>query len=178
MSSLTLIHAASLPSTNTELIKLAEKGGEHGTVLWVDEQTKGRGQFDRKWLSEKGKDALFSVLLRPSIVPAEAPQITKKVAEILIPIFVDKLDCLKEELSIKEPNDILLRGKKVCGILTESRTCSEKLEFVIIGIGININSKPSSSIEDAISFYEVSGNEIEVLPVIRCVCEEIVKEFS
>jgi len=173
-----LIHLESSASTNTYAFELAESGAGHGTVVWTDEQTSGRGQFDRTWVSEKGKDLLFSIILRPKISPKDAPQLTVKVAEILKQIFSNYFEVSDDVLTIKEPNDILLKNKKVCGILTESSSRGEKLDFVIIGIGVNINSSPSQHLPEATSFLEYAGKEFKLEPLLQLIVSTVIGKLS
>jgi BirA family biotin operon repressor/biotin-[acetyl-CoA-carboxylase] ligase len=123
-------------STNTIACRLALGGAREGEVVVADAQTKGKGRLDRTWQSPPGSNLYTSMILRPKIEPAMAPQITLMagvaVAELLS-------GYCPGDVSIKWPNDVLLRGKKVCGILTEMKAAAGRVDFIILGIGLNIN---------------------------------------
>lgn len=123
-------------STNRLALKLAEEGAVEGTVVFADCQTEGRGRMQRIWQSPPGCNLYASFLLRPAIAPAEAPGITLAagvaVAE-MISIFCP------EGVRLKWPNDVLIRGRKVCGILAEMKMTGRDLDGIIVGIGLNVN---------------------------------------
>jgi BirA family biotin operon repressor/biotin-[acetyl-CoA-carboxylase] ligase len=128
----------SIDSTNTCAKTFANKGAEEGTVVIADQQIAGRGRFGRTWLADAGSSLLFSVIVRPTFS-------TNKVG--LLPFFtaagianaVETVTGIQCEC--KWPNDILLNGKKCCGILMESTSQQNKLDYAIIGIGLNVNQK-------------------------------------
>lgn len=130
-----IIHFESIGSTNSEAKKLAEQGEENGTVITAEEQTAGRGRIGRAWSSPKYKSICFSILLRPDTSPMEVPKITQIIAAAAI----KGLKELKIKAKIKWPNDIVIDGKKVCGILTEMSGELNKVNYVVTGIGINAN---------------------------------------
>jgi len=123
-------------STNDVVEKLARDGAKEGAVVFAESQTKGRGRLGRKWVSPGRKGLWFSVLLRPAMHPQEATQLTVMSATALRRAIrtVTGLDP-----QIKWPNDILLNGKKVAGILTELSAELDRVRHVIIGIGVNMN---------------------------------------
>jgi len=132
---------AEVVSTNEEARRLAEKGAEEGTVVLADSQTGGKGRMGRHWHSPAGKGILISIILRPAIQPSRAPHLTM-VAAVAAANAIEKVSGLKP--GIKWPNDILVNGKKVCGILTELKAETERIHYGIVGIGLNVNL----SIED------------------------------
>lgn len=133
-------HLPSTFSTNTIAQQLARAGRPEGTVVITDYQTHGRGRLERKWLSPQGEDLLFSLIMRPALEPAQAFKLIL-VSSLAVSQAIRRKTGL--EALIKWPNDIYIRGKKVSGILTELGICGDRLMFVIVGIGININSDPS-----------------------------------
>ncbi len=154
-------------STNLLAKNMAAKGEAEGTVIAADYQTKGRGRLGRKWFSPKGKNLYFSVILRPPVSAALVPQLTMlssvAVCEALRDMGVDAL--------IKWPNDVFVKGRKICGILNEMEIKGGKVDFVILGIGLNVNVKeddfPSDlrNIATSLSIelgYEVSRREVFV----------------
>ena len=125
-----------IDSTNVYAKRLAEQGGGEGEVVIAETQTRGRGRLGRHWVSPPFLNLYFSVILRPHFAPAQAPQITLMAAVALADTVTAFLG---RPPAIKWPNDILVRGKKLAGILTESSCSSEGIEFVILGIGANLN---------------------------------------
>jgi len=124
-----------LTSTNEIAKELALRGAREGMVVVAETQTEGKGRLKRKWISPVG-GVWFSIILRPRVEPRHASKLTL-MASVAVAKTINKLFPLKAE--IKWPNDVLIKRKKVCGILTEANTKGETLEFVVIGIGINAN---------------------------------------
>ena len=123
-------------STNDVIEKLARDGVKEGVVVFAESQTKGRGRLGRKWISPAHKGLWFSILLRPDLRPQETTQLTVASATALRRAIESETK-LKPE--IKWPNDILIGGKKVAGILTELSAELDKVRHVILGIGIDVN---------------------------------------
>lgn len=125
-----------LDSTNTTAYYLAQRGLPEGNIVIADAQSKGRGRLDRTWQSPPGRNLYLSIVLRPPIPVSHAPQITLMagvaVADLLSAYCPGKV-------VVKWPNDILINGKKICGILTEMKSSPTGVDFIILGIGININ---------------------------------------
>lgn len=131
-----LYYFDSIDSTNNYAKKLAEEGAGHGTVVIGDQQTAGKGRLGRSWNSPRGCAVYISYLLRPDILPVHASQLTI-VAALATAKAVEEvtgLDC-----GIKWPNDIVVDGRKVCGILTEMTADMDQVHYVVIGIGVNVN---------------------------------------
>jgi len=126
-------------ATTMEAAKeLAKKGTAEGTVVIADTQTAGRGRLSRAWLSPEGSLAM-SLILKPSL--DNLPQLVM-IASLAVVRAIKKVAGLKTQ--IKWPNDVLIKGKKVCGILMENEIKGERVNFAIIGIGINVNFDPSA----------------------------------
>ncbi|MFO1478185.1 MAG: biotin--[acetyl-CoA-carboxylase] ligase, partial [Verrucomicrobiota bacterium] len=123
-------------STNDIAEKLARDGVKEGVVVFAESQTRGRGRLGRKWVSPGRKGLWFSVLLRPEFRPQEATQLTVAAATALARAFRSESGL---QASIKWPNDLLLRGKKVAGILTELSAELDRIRYVILGIGVDVN---------------------------------------
>lgn len=127
-----------LESTNVTAKEEAEKGAEGGTVIVADRQTAGKGRRGREWNSPSGGNLYFSLLLRPDFEPDRASMLTLVMA-LSVAKALDGIvgkDCPRPE--IKWPNDIVMNGKKVCGILTEMGLKQSAIDYVIIGVGINV----------------------------------------
>lgn len=127
-----------LPSTNDQAFRLALKGASEGTVVVADRQTRGRGRMNRVWISPPDRNVYLSVVLRPDVAPERAPQLSI-VAGVAT---AEALRTYDSGAGLKWPNDVLIGGRKICGILAEMRMVSGRLDFVILGIGINVNLLP------------------------------------
>lgn len=123
-------------STNDVIEKLARDGVKEGIVIFAESQTKGRGRLGRKWLSPPKKGLWFSVLLRPDLRPQETTRLTVASATALRRAIQIQTSL---EPVIKWPNDILIGGKKVAGILTELNAELDRVKYVILGIGVDVN---------------------------------------
>lgn len=128
----------SIGSTNDYAKKVAAEGGCEGTIVIADEQTSGRGRRGREWVSEKGVGIWMSMILRPDIEPNEAAKITQIVAAAMASAIETKTDLATY---IKWPNDLILESKKVGGILTEMSAELGEINYIVVGMGINVNSE-------------------------------------
>src|SRR5258708_9719214 len=126
-------------STNDVAENLEREGVKDGVVVFAESQTKGRGRLGRKWISPRRKGLWFSVLLRPPLRPLEVRQLTIAAATALARAIRAQTGVAPE---IKWPNDILLQGKKVAGILTELSAELDRVKYVIIGVGVDVNLNP------------------------------------
>lgn len=123
-------------STNIRAKQLAESGAAHGTLVAADRQTAGRGRRGRGWESPSGCSIYMSILLRPKFLPAKAPMMTLVMAYSV----AESLRAYTGlDIQIKWPNDVVLNGKKLVGILTEMSTEIDYINHVVIGVGINVN---------------------------------------
>lgn len=123
-------------STNDVVDKMARDGVREGSVVFAESQSKGRGRLGRKWVSPPGKGLWFSVLLRPHFHPQFTTQLTVAAATALVRAIRSQCEITPE---IKWPNDVLIRGKKVAGILTELSAELDSVKYVILGIGVDVN---------------------------------------
>ncbi len=164
-----------IDSTNDTASKLASQGEKEGSIVIAEYQTKGRGRLGRKWISPRGKGAYFSVILRPDILPKEVSIIT-----LISSLSVAK--AIREALNlpafIKWPNDVLINRHKVCGILTELNGELDKVNFVIIGIGININTKKELLPEGATSLSIEKRKDISRLEFTRALFKSLDKYYK
>lgn len=134
------IHAApEMPSTQIPAKAAAREGAPHGTVYVTDHQSAGRGRRDRGWQSLPGRDLTFSVILRPPIRTADAHMLNLAAALAVSDTLRAVLRPNKPHISIKWPNDVLVEGKKICGILCEGAGDEQALAFAVLGIGLNVN---------------------------------------
>ncbi|WJY28575.1 biotin--[acetyl-CoA-carboxylase] ligase [Sporosarcina trichiuri] len=132
----TIQYIASCPSTQLIAHEAAQNEAADGTVIIADEQTAGKGRLSRPWSSAAGKGIWMSVIIRPDLPPQQAPQLTL-VAAVAIVRAIE--ECTGVSPSIKWPNDILVNGKKLTGILTELQADPDRVKAIILGIGMNVN---------------------------------------
>lgn len=125
-----------LDSTNNKAKALAREGAKEGLLVITDHQTQGKGRLGRVWESPAGTGIWMSLVLRPNILPQHASQLTL-VAGLSMCETIQEVTGL--EAKIKWPNDIVVNGKKVCGILTEMSAEIEGINYIILGIGVNVN---------------------------------------
>lgn len=123
-------------STNTLAHEQADLGEAEGLVITAEEQTAGRGRLGRKWLVPHGTSLQCSILLRPPLTPQHATRVMLMATLAVASMLEQELQLAP---TLKWPNDVLLGGKKVCGILTESSVIGDSLACVILGIGLNVN---------------------------------------
>ncbi len=135
----TLHHYEQLESTNAKAFELAQEGGSHGELIVTEHQTAGKGRRGRSWVSPAGKSLAMSLILRPEIAPSRAPEVTLVAAVALAETLRDS----GVQADIKWPNDVQIAGKKVAGILTELSADVERVHFVVLGIGVNLNAELS-----------------------------------
>jgi BirA family biotin operon repressor/biotin-[acetyl-CoA-carboxylase] ligase len=156
----------SIGSTNDEALAWAANDAKDLSLVIADEQTAGRGRLDRKWFTPSGTALAFSLILRPS--PAERPHLSRMVGLAALSV-TDSLLARGLSPEIKWPNDILLNGRKVAGILIESVWSGEEIDCIVIGMGVNILksavpdtgmlSFPATSLEEALG-YPVERTEV------------------
>jgi BirA family biotin operon repressor/biotin-[acetyl-CoA-carboxylase] ligase len=163
-----ILYYPAIPSTMNEAKREARGGAAEGTIVIADQQTGGRGRLGRGWLSPPGNIAL-SLIVRPSL--EQLPRLNM-VASLATVHCIEKVTGLKAE--IKWPNDILIGGKKVCGILIESALRKGSVDWAIIGIGINIDLDASSlpGLAATSLCYE-SGHEVSRLELLKCLLGEL-----
>jgi BirA family transcriptional regulator, biotin operon repressor / biotin---[acetyl-CoA-carboxylase] ligase len=167
-----------IDSTNDEAFRLAVQGAPEGTVLIAERQSAGKGRMQRVWHSPAGANIYTSIILRPHFEPVHAPHISiaagVAVAETLIPHCPDKV-------TLKWPNDVLIDGKKVCGILSQMKISGNIIDFVVVGIGINVNLKREQYPEDiqsiATSLALEAGREISREELIISLYENFSKWY-
>jgi len=150
-----------LGSTNSHARELAEDGAAQGEIVFAESQTQGRGRLGRPWESPAFLNLYLSVILRPNLAPAHAAQITLTAAVALaetVGFFIARPP------AIKWPNDILVDGKKLAGILTEAACDGERVEYVILGIGVNLNYRvdamPEALRQGATSIADLTAESV------------------
>ena len=166
-------------STNDVIEKLARDGVKEGAVVFAESQSKGRGRLGRNWMSPPQKGLWFSVLLRPDLRPQEATQLTVATATALVRAIRSVTD-LKPE--IKWPNDILIGGKKVAGVLTELSAELDHVKYIILGIGVNVNlgagEFPSELRKLATSLKIEAGRPISRPELAAAILRELDEDYA
>lgn len=177
-----IITEVSVDSTNTRAsLMIAEHPHTSGTVVVADTQEAGKGRLGRKWLSPGGKNIYMSLIIRPGIAPRDAPFLTI-IAAVAAALALSR--SAGPEVRIKWPNDLLVRGKKLGGILTEIRSDPDSVNSAIIGIGINVNMDrnafPDDIRDSATSLLCETGEYHSRAPIISEILnafEEIFRRF-
>ncbi|HJF84415.1 MAG TPA: biotin--[acetyl-CoA-carboxylase] ligase [Megamonas hypermegale] len=155
-------------STNNQAKKLALDGAVDGTIVISEEQNGGRGRLSRSFFCPKYKGIWFSVILRPDFLPQEAPKCT-----LLAAVAVTKAiyDVTGVKVGIKWPNDILYNGKKLVGILTEMSAEMERINYIVLGIGIDVNISVEETPEDIrdimTSLSQITGKKVSRLELLN-----------
>jgi BirA family biotin operon repressor/biotin-[acetyl-CoA-carboxylase] ligase len=173
-----VVHLETTSSTNDEAKEIARKGAEEGTIVIAEEQTNGHGRLTRKFNCPFAKGIWFSLILRPKFFPMEAAKCTL-LAAIGVCRGIRRMGL--KDAGIKWPNDILYHGKKMVGILTEMSASMEKIDYIIIGIGINTGMKkndfPEEARETATSFLN-EGIDVSRKDLLAAVLWELEKEYK
>jgi BirA family biotin operon repressor/biotin-[acetyl-CoA-carboxylase] ligase len=148
-------HYDALGSTMDEAFRLGLAGAPEGAVVVAEAQTKGRGRMGRSWSSPKGKGIYFSLILRPKLPPSQAAMLTLAAA-VAVSSAIEKI-LPQVKARIKWPNDLLIGGKKLCGILTELCAETDRVQFIVVGVGINVNTTFTQLLPEATSLRVESG---------------------
>lgn len=166
-------------STNTRAKELAQGGAVHGTLVAAEEQQTGRGRLGRFWHSPSGAGIWMSLILRPAFPPRFAPRVTA-LAGLALLRAINTITGLKA--AIKWPNDIIIHSKKACGILTEMQAEPDLIEYVIAGIGMNVNIPrhrfPKELRESATSLSIESGQPVNRCRLMAAVLDELEMLFD
>ncbi len=159
-----------IDSTNVMAYGLAEKGLKEGVVVLAEEQAKGRGRLGRTWASPPAGGVYLSCILRPPLPPSETQKLTL-AASVSVARAIRETTGLPA--MIKWPNDILLDLKKVCGILLEMKAEQDEVEFVIVGIGVNVNTPLKTLPKGATSLRAELGSDVSRIKLTRKILEEL-----
>ena len=166
-------------STNDIVEKLARDGVKEGAVVFAESQTRGRGRLGRKWMSPTRRGLWFSILLRPNLHPQETTQLTVAAATALRRA-IKTVTGLSAE--IKWPNDLLIGGKKVVGILTEMAAEVDRVRYIIIGIGVDVNQDANEFASElrgiATSLKLAAGGEISRAELATEILRELDADYA
>lgn len=160
-----------------EVKSLAKKGAQEGLVVIADNQTKGRGRFNREWLTTPGQDLTLSILFTPSL---KKLHMLNMVASLAIQDTVSEMT--EMQAAIKWPNDVLLENKKVSGVLIETILSSaKKVDFAVMGIGLNVNLNPvemEGIKQSATSIRNISGTPTDKYKVLSKLLRHIDQRYQ
>jgi BirA family transcriptional regulator, biotin operon repressor / biotin---[acetyl-CoA-carboxylase] ligase len=165
-----IIKLVKVDSTNTYLSEI-QKSLPEGSVVWAQDQTKGRGQNQNKWASEPGKNLTFSIILYPQFLPVYQQFYMSKVLALAVSDFIS---LHTDNVSIKWPNDIYVHNSKICGILIENVIEKVNIKQTIAGIGINLNqTKFPSNLPNPTSLAQITGQPFNVEDTLSEILELI-----
>jgi len=169
----------STTSTNDVVEKLARDGVKEGVVVFAESQSRGRGRLGRKWLSPAKKGLWFSVLLRPPLKPSEATRITVAAATAVTRAVRSHVGVVP---GIKWPNDLLVSGRKVAGILTEMSAELDRVKYIIVGMGVDVNQTASDFTPEvrkiATSLKLEAGRLIHRAELAAAILQELDKDYA
>lgn len=172
-----LIHISETNSTNNYLQSLCSKQKvEELTVVVADFQTSGRGQRGNSWESDSGKNLLFSIVIFPEFLEARRQFLISQIISLAIK---EELDTYTTDISIKWPNDIYWKEKKICGMLIENDLMGRNISQSIAGIGININQETFHSFApNPVSLRQITGKEFDLFEILKSIVLRIQSYYS
>ncbi len=154
-----------------EAASLARDGAPPGTVVLADHQTAGRGQRGHTWLEPPGTCVLTTILFRPRLSVAVAPDLSRSIAGCVAAALkrIAAIDAI-----VKEPNDVLVRGRKICGILSQSSIRGDLLDYLLVGIGLNVNVEEAElPLPTATSLLVETGQRFDRDGVLYAILDEL-----
>ena len=168
-------------STNDEAKRLAESGAPEGTLVIADHQTAGRGRLNRRWWSPPESSLLSSLVFRPTFLAPHQAQRLTMVCSLAVCDAIAEVAGLAT--AVKWPNDVLLEGRKVCGLLAELGTAGSWLEYVVVGIGLNVNlsfakDDTPALMAPATSLKAASGHRVSRLSVLVAMLRHVEARYE
>ena len=172
-----IFHYQEIDSTNNKAKQLAAEGVENGSLIVAERQTAGRGRRGRTWISDEMDNIYMSVLLRPKFAPDKAPMLTLVMA-YSVAKAIRKLTGMN--IQIKWPNDLVWNGRKLVGILTEMSVKEGKIEYVVVGVGVNVNTEHfAKEVEDtAVSIRQATGEMWEKETLITAIMQQFLEDYK
>jgi len=168
-------HYFKIGSTNTAAMAAAAEGAPQGSIFLAEEQTAGRGRGSNSWISERSTGIYCSVILRPPLPPSDVLVISL-AAGLAVQAAIQQVDP-NVTPDLKWPNDLLIDGKKVCGILTEMNSEATQVRYIVVGIGINVNQASFPSELGATSLRMVTGSEWSRVEVAAALLKSLDREY-
>ena len=170
-----LHHFYKIGSTNTAAMSAASEGSPEGTVLLAEEQTAGRGRGANTWQSPRSTGIYCSAVLRPTLPPSEV-LVLSLMAGLAVQAAIGQTDS-RVQADLKWPNDVLIGGKKVCGILTEMNAEATRVRYVVVGIGINVNQASFPKELQATSLRLATGSEWSRVELLAALLKSLDREY-
>ena len=167
-------YSETIDSTMDEAYRLGSEGAESGLIVVSESQTKGRGRMGRSWMSPSGKGVYFSLLLRPKMPLSEVAKMTLLTAVAVNEAIREVCDV---DVQIKWPNDLLIGRKKVAGFLTELNAEMDQVRFIVIGVGLNVNTSLSALPDVATSLKVETGKKVSRARVMQSILERIESRY-
>jgi BirA family biotin operon repressor/biotin-[acetyl-CoA-carboxylase] ligase len=176
-----VIHLQETDSTNDVMHRLLSGADasqvQEGTLVYADFQTKGRGQGSHTWESEDGANLLFTMVLFPDFVPADQQFLLSQVAALGVADYLTRC-CGLSEVSVKWPNDVYYKDRKICGMLLEAQLMNREMEYVLLGVGINLNQLLFiSDAPNPVSVRQITGCTVVVAHAAEQVRECIMARY-
>lgn len=170
-----LHHFYKIASTNTAAMAAAAEGAVHGSVFLAEEQTAGRGRGANSWQSPRSTGIYCSVVLRPTAPPSDV-LVLSLAAGLAVQSAIQQVDS-RVQADLKWPNDLLIDGKKVCGILTEMNAEATRVRYIVVGIGINVNQSTFPKELPATSLRLVTGSEWSRVELVAALLKSLDREY-
>ena len=170
-----LHHFYKIESTNTAAMAAAEKGGPEGSVFLAEEQTAGRGRGGNSWHSPRSTGIYCSVILRPALPPSDVLVISL-AAGLAVQSAIQQVDT-RVTADLKWPNDLLIGGKKLCGILAEMNAEATRVRYIVVGIGINVNQPNFPNDLAATSLRLATGSEWSRVELVAALLKSLDREY-
>jgi BirA family biotin operon repressor/biotin-[acetyl-CoA-carboxylase] ligase len=170
-----LNHFYKIGSTNTAAMAAAANGAEEGTVFLAEEQTAGRGRGSNSWQSARSSGIYCSLILRPTLPPSDVLALSLATG-LAVQAAIQQVDP-RVNPDLKWPNDVLIEGKKVCGILTEMNAEATRVRYVVVGIGLNVNQKSFPRELGATSLRLATGSEWSRVELVGALLKSLDHEY-
>jgi BirA family biotin operon repressor/biotin-[acetyl-CoA-carboxylase] ligase len=170
-----LHHFYKIGSTNTAAMAAAAQGAPEGSVFLAEEQTAGRGRGSNTWQSERSTGIYCSAILRPTLPPSDVLTLSL-AAGLAVHAAIQQIDS-RVSPDLKWPNDVLIDGKKVCGILSEMNAEATRVRFIVVGIGINVNQQAFPPQLGAISLRQATGSEWSRVELAAALLKSLDREY-
>jgi len=170
-----LNHFYKIGSTNTAAMAAAADGASEGSVFLAEEQTAGRGRGANSWQSPRSTGIYCSVILRPDLAPSDVLALSL-AAGLAVQSSIQQIDA-RVQIDLKWPNDVLLNGKKVCGILTEMNAEATRVRYIVVGIGINVNQASFPKELLATSLRLATGSEWSRVELVGALLKSLDREY-
>ncbi len=177
MSKYTIIAMEEVHSTNSYALEYLSSFDDR-TVIYTPHQISGRGRYNRKWISDDTENLYMTIVLKPEKNPFPFPNLTQYLSVIVCNVLEENFSI---KPNIKWPNDILVDGAKISGILAETGMSNNKIEGVVLGLGLNINLKQETIDkidQKATSIYVLKNKNYDIEDVLKMICEKFFNEYD